>query len=151
MPLLPLLAAGEEEKDVEEEGETGGGGGGGGAAADLALLLMCVWMMEAGVMREGEAGGQRETFCEATAERVVSTYLEEGGAVTAAWHNVADDESAPKALSVRRRTPVRMFTACLGGCCLAHGTKCPLVPEALLWWLRGRRGSTTTRVGDYEL
>ena len=37
------------------------------------------------------------------------TYLEDGGAVMAAWHRVAEEESAPKALRVKRRTPVRMM------------------------------------------
>ena len=46
------------------------------------------------------------------------TYLEDGGAVTAAWHRVAEEESAPKALRVKRRMPVRMmemWSVC--GCC----------------------------------
>jgi len=45
------------------------------------------------------------------------TYLEDGGAVTAAWHRVAEEESAPKALRVKRRTPVRMMVAV--GCAVA--------------------------------
>lgn len=67
----------------------------------------CVWewWWEYEAREEGGASsGAREGM-----QALDETYLEDGGAATAAWHRVAEEESAPKALKVRRRTPVRMM------------------------------------------